>query len=166
MKISINLSNIPSVQELKQYFLSRNGVPLKKRDWFHDPLEYPVVRDVACWYEYTKQIAYQAAIEKYPREQHFPWVTLQVFADHYPPLYDTYHPGLVRFFGHKSSGLDWSSKVYENPTYGDLINVACECAGTENLISCERQLLVDDNPDYVNFQQPDKDGAVGIYLPM
>ena len=160
MKAQSQLKPVPTFEELKKYYLSRNGVPITKRSWLDDPFDMEDNFFKRIDYQTTKHFAYQDAIHSYEREQDFPFVTVKVHSDFYPPLFDTYLIGQIQFHGDDNC---WRSKVYTNPNYGDLINAASRYYGYDPMCYHDFGIFKDYKPNYVN-DEPDSNGVIGVYL--
>lgn len=167
MKTPTNLYNLPTVDQLIHYYLSRDGIPLEKRAWFNNPFEIEdgLTLHHYQWYQMTKFIAYQEAINQFERELDSPWIAVDVFSDDYPPLFDTCIAGEIQFHNYHPSG-DWVSKTYLNPTYGDLINAASKSVGLNpGEFESKLHLPSQFEPEFVPGKLPGGDDVIGVYIP-
>tara|TARA_Y100000296_G_scaffold26795_1_gene31473 strand:- start:7423 stop:7923 length:501 start_codon:yes stop_codon:yes gene_type:complete len=164
MSIREKLPSLPTVSQLVDFYLSRNGIPIDKRNWLQHPYKEweKVPNRLYLWYELTKHIAYQEAIDHLKAKHQLP-VSMEVQAHSYEPLYDTYIPGNIRFHGQQKIG-EWKSKVYTNPSYINLIEAASEHLENEGWDS--GRLYITQFPDYVVPPELVSNGALGVHLPI
>jgi hypothetical protein len=150
----------PNYGQLRSFYLKRNGLPLKLREWYEFPFPAPLNHYDYQRYHAKKHFAFQDAAEHYVHGwDHTPFQT-EVVSNEYPLLYDTYCHGNIRFHGDDDM---WKSKVFINPTYGDVI-LAANKYGFDTGIRYLRFALYNDmEPDFVSGE-PDDEGALGVYL--
>lgn len=164
LNIREKLAHLPTVDQLVDFYLSRNGIPMDKRHWLQHPFQNweKVTHRLYQWYQITKHTAYQEAVDHLGVKNQF-GVSINVQADSYEPLYDTYISGDVRFHGHQKAG-EWKSKVYTNPSYINLIEAASDYIESEGWDS--GRLYIEQFPDYVVPREMVNKGAFGVYLPI
>ena len=150
----------PNYGQLRAFYLKRNGLPLKLREWYEYPFSTPVNQYDYQRYHMKKQFAFQDAAELYVSGgDHAPF-QIEVVSNEYPLLYDNYCHGNIRFHGDDDK---WKSKVFINPTYGDVI-LSANKYGFDTGNRYLRFGVYDDmEPDFVS-DDPDDEGVLGVYL--